>query len=171
MDKQELAEDYQGGLATASHAFLLGYQGIKVNEVTELRARVRACGGSYQVVKNRVALLAIEGSPLAGLKDDFRGPTAVAYCHDDPVALAKALTEFAKGVPAIVFKGGLLDGRQVAAEAIKDIANLPSREELIARLLFLLQSPMTRLARGLQAIIRDLPVVLNEIAKKREQAS
>jgi large subunit ribosomal protein L10 len=166
--KEELVATYQEKLVTAPHAFVLGYKGVSVPQVTELRARVREAGAGYMVVKNRLALRAIEGQPLAELKDQFNGPTAVAYSNDDPVALAKTLTEFAKTVPVMEFRGGLLDGSYVGAEQIREIANLPSRDELIAKLLFLLQSPVTRLVRTLAAIPRGFVVVLAEVAKARE---
>jgi large subunit ribosomal protein L10 len=167
-DKQQLIDEYGEGLAKAPHAFLLSFRGITVPQVTELRSKVRETGGSYVVVKNRLAKLAIKDQPLGALEEEFTGPTAVVFSNDDPVAVAKALTDFAKTVPAIEFKGGLLNGQQVAADQIKEIANLPSREELIAKLLFLLQSPITRFVRGLAAIQRDFVVVLDQIAQKKE---
>src|SRR4029078_7431382 len=121
--KQEMVDRYAGGLANAPHAFLISYQGIKVNDVTELRARVRAAGGSYEVVKNTLALRAMAGKPLAALKDTFSGALAVVYTDGDPVAVAKTLTEFAKTVPQVVFRGGMVDGRHIAAndgEALDD---------------------------------------------------
>ncbi len=169
-DKQEVVASYQEGLAQAPHAFLLGYKGISVPDVTELRTRIRAGGGDYVVVKNRLALLAVEGKPLSELKELFQGPTAVAFTDSDPVALAKVLTEFAKGVPAIEFKGGLVEGRGVAGDQIKEIAALPSREELIAKLLFLLQSPITRFVRGLAALPQALVSALDQVRAKREEA-
>lgn len=166
--KEELVARYQESLAGAPHAFVLGYKGVSVPQVTELRAKVREAGAGYMVVKNRLALLAIEGRPLDELKDQFNGPTAIAYSNDDPVALAKTLTDFAKSVPVMEFRGGLLNGQLVGAEQIKEIANLPSREELLAKLLFLLKSPITRFVRTLSAIPRDFVVVLAEVAKTKE---
>jgi large subunit ribosomal protein L10 len=166
--KQELVGAYEQGLGEAPHVFLLGYKGISVPQVTELRSKVREVGAHYVVVKNRLAKRAISGKPLHALEGELRGPTAVAYSEDDPVALAKALTDFAKTAPMLEFKGGLLNGQQVAAEQIKDIANLPSREELIAKLLFLLQSPISRFARTLAAIPRDFVVVLDQISKQKQ---
>lgn len=166
--KEELVDLYQRGMATAEHAFVLGYKGIKVNQVNELRSKVRDAGARYVVVKNRLALRAIDGRPLEDLKEQFAGPTAVAYSNDDPVALAKALTEFAKDVPVMEFRGGLLNGQEVGAEDIQEIANLPGREELIAKLLFLLKSPITSFVRTLAAIPRDFVVVLDQIAQKKE---
>ncbi len=166
-EKEEMIERYQGALASSSHAFVVGFEGLTVAQATDLRARIRERGGAYEVVKNRLLLRAVEGERLGDLKDQFRGPTAVATIDDDPVALAKTLTEFRKDVPAIHFKGALLDGRAVAAEEVEAIASLPSRDELIAKLLFLLQSPITRLARGLAAIPRQLVVALDQIARAK----
>jgi large subunit ribosomal protein L10 len=170
-DKEEMLSEYGNGLATAPHAFLLGYQGISVPQVTELRNRVRQSGGEYIVVKNTLALRAIDGEALGSLKEHFVGPTAVVWSAKDPVALAKALTDFAKDVPVLQFKAGLVEGRPVPAEQIKDIAQLPSREELIAKLLFLMQSPVTRFARVLAAVPQQFVVVLDQVRiKKEEQA-
>ena len=165
--KQELIEQYQGGIAAARHAFLVNFEGLTVSQATDLRSRIREQGGSYEVVKNRLALRAIEGQEMGELKEHFRGPTAVAYVDDDPVILAKALTEFKKDVPAIEFKGALVDGQAVGADEVEAISKMPGREELIAKLLFLLQSPITRLARGLAAIPRQLVVVLDQVAKQK----
>src|SRR5688572_29274557 len=168
-DKEQLLAEYENGLAQAPHAFLLGYQGITVPQVTELRNRVRQSGGEYVVVKNTVALRAIDAKSLSQLKDHFVGPTAVVFSLKDPAAVAKALTDYAKDVPAIKFKAGLVEGRPIAANQIKDIASLPSREELIAKLLFLLQSPITRFARVLAAVPQSFVMVLDQISKKREE--
>ncbi len=167
-EKQELIASYDGGLAQAPHAFLLDYKGVTVPQVTELRARIRDSGGQYLVVKNTLALLAIEGKALGELKEQFQGPTAVAFSAADPVALAKVLTDFAKTVPAIQFKGGVVEGRKIGADQVKEIAQLPGREELVAKLLFLLQSPVSRLARGLAALTRQLVVVLDQIRIEKE---
>jgi large subunit ribosomal protein L10 len=166
-DKSELLQEYEQGLAASPHAFLLGYQGIKVPQVTALREKVRQSGGEYLVVKNTIALRAIDGNALGQLKEHFVGPTAVAF-GSDPVAIAKALTEFAKDVPVLQFKAGLVEGRAVPAAQIKDIASLPSREELIAKLLFLIQSPVTRFVRVLAALPQSLVVVLDQVRQKKE---
>src|SRR5690606_21908945 len=142
------------------HAFLVSYKGIKFNDMTEQHARIRTSDFTYDVVKNTLALRAIEGKPLGALKETFTGPIAIVYTEGDPVAGANALTDFAKTVPALVFRGGIGDGRLIAANEVEQIAKLPSREELIAKLLFLLQSPISRLVRTLSAIPRELVVVL-----------
>lgn len=166
-DKEQLVASYQQGLALAPHAFLVDYKGIDVPQVTELRARLREAGASYEVVKNTLARIAVKGQPLESLSESFTGPVAVAYTANDVVALAKALSEAAKAVPALELKGGIVDGQPVAAEQLAEIATMPSREELLAKLLFLLQSPMTRLTRTLNAVTRDFAVVLNQIGEKK----
>ena len=168
-DKEKLIAEYQEGLATAPHAFLLGFKGITVPQATELRNRVRATGGEYLVVKNNLALRAIDSTALAALEEHFAGPTAVVYSTKDPVALAKALTDYAKDVPAIEFKAGMVERRAVAAGQIKEIAQLPSREQLIAKLLYLLQSPIVRFARVLAAVPQSLVVVLDQVRKQKEE--
>ncbi len=168
--KHEMIADYEQGLATAPHAFLVSFQGLSVPQVTDLRSRIRARGGRYQVVKNTLALRAIDGKDLAQLKEQFQGPTAVAYTTEDVVGLAKALTEFRKEVPVVELKGGLIDGKPISPAEVEDLAKLPSREDLIAKLLFLLQSPVTRLARGLAAIPRQLVVVLDQVSRQKDAA-
>jgi len=167
--KEQMVQDYSDGLAAAPHAFLLGYKGISVPQVTELREKIRQSGGHYLVVKNSLALRAIEGGQLADLKEHFVGPTAVAYCLKDPVALAKALTDFAKNAPVLEFKAGLVEGQQIPANQIKAIAELPSREALISKLLYLLQSPIARFVRTLAAVPQSFVVVLDQVAKKKEE--
>ncbi len=166
--KEALVSTYQEGLAKAPHVFLMDYAGISVPEVTELRNRLRETGGSYAVLKNRLAKLAIQGEALEELTDELRGPIAVAYSADDAVGLAKALTEFAKEVPALELKAGLVEGQRVDADEIQQIASLPSREELIAKLLFLLQSPVTRFVRDLADIQRQFVTVLDQVRTAKE---
>ncbi len=166
--KEALVTSYQEGLAKAPHVFLMDFTGITVPEVTDLRDRVRAGGSSYAVVKNRLARLAIKGGALEELADEFRGPIAAAYSADDAVGLAKTLTEFAKEVPALEFKAGLVEGQRVDAEQIREIAALPSREELLAKLLYLLQSPVTRFVRSLADIKRQFVSVVDQIRAAKE---
>ena len=169
--KEHLVAEYEEGLSKAPHVFLLSFEGITVPQVTELRRRVRETGGRYIVVKNRLALRAIEGQSLGGLKGQFSGATAAAFGTDDAVSIAKVLTEFAKEVPAVTLKGGLVDGQEVGAEDVKEIASLPSREELIAKLLFLLQSPITSFVRTLNEIPRQFVAVLHQISKEKSDTS
>jgi large subunit ribosomal protein L10 len=159
----ELTEE----IGKASNAFLIDFKGITVPQVTELRKQVRETKSGYVVVKNTLALIALKDSPIVAMREQFTGPTAIAFNAKDAVALAKALTKFAKDVPAVRFKGAMLDGQIVSTEQIQTIATLPSREELVAKLLYVLQSPMRGLATVLQANIRNLAVVIDQIGKQR----
>ena len=167
--KKDLVEHYRDGVAASPHVYLLDYKGISVPAVTELRAQVRQLGGEYRVIKNRLMLRAIGGEALEVLSDHLSGPTAVVY-GDDPVALAKVLTDFAGQAKVLEFKAGLVEGKPVAGAEIKEIATLPSREALIAKLLFLLQSPISRFAVLLAAIPRQLLVALDQLRRKMEEA-
>ncbi len=165
--KDELLEGYQTDLAVASHAFVVGFKGISVVQATELRSRIRATGGHYLVVKNTLARLAVAGKPLEQIREHFSGPTAIAF-GADPVGIAKVLTDFAKQSPVLEFKGGLVEGRPVAANQVAEIAQMPSREQLITKLLYLLQSPIARLVRVLAASgPQRLAIVLDQVAKKK----
>jgi large subunit ribosomal protein L10 len=166
-EKASAISELGEGIGQATNAFVIAFKGITVPQVTELRRQVRDTDSTYIVVKNTLALIAVKDSPLIALKDQFSGPTAVAFNRTDAVALAKALTKFAKDVPAITFKGAMLNGQIVGADQIQAIANLPSRNELISKLLFLMQAPIRSLAIVLNANIRNIAVVLSEIAKQR----
>src|SRR5262245_23789189 len=168
-EKAQLILNYEQGLAEAPRGFLLEYKAISAPQGTALREKVRQSGGHYEVVKNTLALRAIDGKALAALKEHFVGPTAVVYSETDAVALAKALTDFAKDVPAIQFKAGLVEQRAVPADQIKEIASLPSREELIAKLLFLMQSPIARFVRVLAALPQSLVIALDQVRKQKEE--
>ncbi len=169
-EKKQLVESYEQGLAKAPHVLLVDFKGITVTQDSELRRRIREAGGHYAVVKNRLVLQVIDGGALEGLKEQFQGPTAVAFCNEDPVALAKAVTEFAKEVPAIEVKGGLVEGHTVAAEEVLEIAQLPSREELLTKLVFVLQSPITSFVRTLAALPRQFVLVLDQVRQQKESA-
>ena len=166
-EKAQAISDLNEGIGSATNAFLMSFKGITVPQVTELRRQVRETGSEYLVVKNTLALIAVKDSPLVALKDQFSGETAVAFNKSDAVALAKALTKFAKDVPTVQFKGAMLNGQVVPATQIQAIAALPSREELLSKLLYLMQHPIRGLAIVLNANIRNLAVVLDQVAKQR----
>ena len=168
-EKSQEVSELNEQIGKASNAFLIDFKGITVPQVTELRKQVRQANSGYVVVKNTLALIALKDSPIINMKEQFTGPTAIAFNATDAVVLAKALTKFAKDVPAVSFKGALLNGQVVPASEIQTIANLPSREELVAKLLYLLLSPIRGLVTVLQANIRNLAVVLDQVAKQKEQ--
>jgi large subunit ribosomal protein L10 len=166
-DKAQAISEFAEGIGQATNAFLISFKGITVPQVTELRKQVRESGSQYVVVKNTLALIAVKDSPLVELREHFSGETAVAFNATDAVALAKALTKFAKDVPAVQFKGAMLGGQIVPANQIQAIANLPSREALISKLLYLMQHPIRGLAVVLNGTIRNIAVVLNQIAEQK----
>jgi len=170
-DKAQAISEFSEGIGQATNAFLISFKGITVPQVTELRKQVRETGSQYVVVKNTLALIGVKDSPLKQLEKQFTGETAVAFNKTDAVALAKVLTKFAKDVPTVQFKGAMLGGQIVAASEIQTIANLPSREELVSKLLFLLQSPIRGLATVLAANIRNLAVVIDQVRQQKEETA
>jgi large subunit ribosomal protein L10 len=165
--KAAAISDFSENIGKATNAFVLDFKGITVPQVTELRKQVRESGSEYVVVKNTLALIGVKDSPLTKLSGHFTGMTAIAYNTTDPVALAKVLTKFAKDVPTVQFKGALLAGQVVAATEIQNIANLPSREELLGKLLYLMQHPIRGLAVVLNGTLRNFAVVLDQIAQQK----
>jgi large subunit ribosomal protein L10 len=146
-------------------AFLINYRGLKVVDATELRRKIREIQGNYLVVKNTLATRAAKETKLGQLEPYFQGPTAVAYHHRDIVGLAKLLTEVAKTNPNVAFKAALIEGKVVPTSEIQNIANMPSKEVLLGKLLFLLKAPLQRLATVLKAPVRDLGLVMSQIKK------
>jgi large subunit ribosomal protein L10 len=169
-EKAAAVEGLQKDLARSPNAILFGFAGLKVNEVTELRRQVRSTRSRYLVVKNTLALRATKGTPLEHVAKHFVGPTAVAYNSDNPVTLAKVLTAFAKINPNLVFKGGLVEGRAVEASEILSLAALPTRQELVGKLLFLIQSPVRRLVTVLNGPVRNLAGVVRQIAEEKSKS-
>jgi large subunit ribosomal protein L10 len=137
--------------AQTAHVFVTGYRGMTVNQSSELRRRVRAAGGTYQVVKNRLARRAAVDTAVGKVEAKLRGPCALVSHKSDPVVLAKVLSDFAKDNPQLELITAVVEGKDVVAgEAIKTLATLPSLPELRAQLLALVQTPATMLARLLQ---------------------
>jgi large subunit ribosomal protein L10 len=170
-DKQKDVESLRGELERIRHLIIAGYEKLKVSQDFELRKAVRAAGGSYRVIKNNLAEKAAEGTQAQELLKGLVGMTSLAYTHTDPVALAKALTIYAKANPAFVFKAGMVDGRAIDIGAIAELASLPSREVMFGKLLFLIQSPAQRLATTVNAVGRDLAVVIEQGCKENKFSS
>src|ERR1039458_2930536 len=147
-DKKKDVEALHQDLEQARNLFVTGYEKLKVGQDFELRKVVRAAGGKYRVVKNNLAEVASAGTPAEQVLKDLRGMTSVAYTASDPVALAKALTAYAKLNPTFTFKAGLVEGRVIDIKSIGDLAAMPSKEELFAKLLYVINAPAQRLGGG-----------------------
>jgi large subunit ribosomal protein L10 len=169
-EKKEQSKELKAQLASVSTVILSTFQGITVEDDTKLRRAVEAAGGHYQVVKNTVAQHAAEGTPTEGLLKDLKGTNSIAYTATDAVTLAKTLTKFAKEVPAYKFRAGFVEGRVISIADIAALANLPSKEELISKIMFMLNAPAQRIATAMAAVPRNLAVVTNEAVKANKFA-
>jgi large subunit ribosomal protein L10 len=162
-----MVEKLNKAFNAATHAILVDFRGLNVEQTTRLRRQVGAESGRYEVVKNRLALLATADTPFQELADLFRGPTAVVSGSGDPVPVVRLLKNFTKDNPQLVLKGGLVEGQVLGEERLEQVANLPGREQLIARFAGSLVAPVARFGAALQSPLRDFMLVVKEIAKTR----
>jgi large subunit ribosomal protein L10 len=167
-DKEKDLEALKKDFEAAQNIFVAGFEKLTVAQDFELRKAVRGAGGNYKVVKNNLAEKASHGTPAEDIMSKLAGMTSMAYTSKDPVALAKALTGYAKANPAFTFKAGLVEGRAIDVKSIQDLANLPSREEILAKVLFLIQASAQRLVTSINGVGRNLAVVLDQAAKENK---
>lgn len=159
-------------LLTASKGVVLvNYCGLTVAEDTELRAKMREAGVKYMVAKNTFIRIAAKEAGIEGLDSVLEHNTALAFSAEDPVAPAKILNDFSKDHKALELKAGILDGKVIAVEEVKALAELPSREELLAKLVGSMQAPISGLVNVLQGTIRNFVYTLEAVRQKKEQES
>jgi large subunit ribosomal protein L10 len=170
-EKQKDMEALREQLSKAQNVFLTGFEKLTVGQDFELRKAIRGAGANYKVIKNRIGEKAAEGIPAGDLLKDLRGMCSVAYTSGDPVALAKALTTYAKANPSFTFKAGMVQGRVVDVTGIQALASLPPKEEIYAKLLYLIQAPAQRLVSAMSGVGRNLAVVVDQGVKENKFSS
>jgi large subunit ribosomal protein L10 len=161
-DKEKDLEDLKKTVAENQNIFVTSYEKMTVSQDYQLRKTIREAGGNYKVVKNNLAALAAEGTAAVNLLTDLKGMTSLAYTSKDPVTLAKALTKYSKENAQFTFKAGMVEGRVIDIKAMNDLATMPPKEEIYAKMLFLINATATRLVSSINGVGRNLAVVLNQ---------
>jgi len=169
--KQQEIDFWANEFRQSINVFLLSFEGLSVSKDWELRGKIRAADGGmkYHVVKNRLAQKAAQGTPVEPLSDQFKGMTAIALSPDDPATLAKLLTEFARENPAFRFKGAVVEGRVVGFEQIETIATLPTKPQLMAQIMGMINLHAQHLVNAVNGVMRNLVVVLGQIRDQKSE--
>jgi large subunit ribosomal protein L10 len=166
--KAEQIAKLNSDLQKASSMIVGTFSKLTVAKDFELRKTIRTAGGKYQVVKNTLASRAGDGTKVAEALKGLKGVTSIAYTEGDPVVLAKALSKYVADNPEFSFKSGVLEGRVISTNEIKALATMPSKEEIYSKLLFLMNAPAQRLVTVMNAVGRDLAVVINQGVEKKK---
>jgi large subunit ribosomal protein L10 len=169
--KQNDLNALTASLAASKSAMVVSFSGVSVSKDQEFRNSIREAGAKYEVVKNTLARIAVKGTDFEQASEHFKGVTAIAWTENDPVVLTKAVSKFMKdNADTYIFKTGVVDGNLVDLEKLTTIANLPSKEELISKLLFVLNAQAQRIVTVINAVPRDLAVVIKQIGDKAPAA-
>jgi large subunit ribosomal protein L10 len=163
-DIEQLRQD----LADSPTLFVCKFEGLKVAEDYELRKQIRGAGAQYRVVQNRLVKQASEGTPYEPVLSGLQGMTSLAFGGDDPVGLVKTLLAYGKDHPVFAFQAGVVEGRVLDLDGLNQLATLPGRDDLNAKLLYLIQSPAQRLVSVINAAGRDLAVVINQAVDEKK---
>ncbi len=166
--KVEQVEKLSSQLKKANHAIVGTFSKLTVEKDYELRKAVRGTGAKYSVVKNTLAERAAKGTKIEEVVKSLKGVTSIAFTEGDPVALAKVLSKYAKDNPEYEFKAGIVDGRVIKITEINALASMPAKEEILAKLLFLINAPAQRLVTVMNAVGRDMAVVINQGVEKQK---
>jgi large subunit ribosomal protein L10 len=169
-EKEAIVTRLEGKLGRSEVVLFADYRGLKVSEITELRERLRQAGAEFQVVKNTLTRLAARRVGLEGTEAFLVGPTAITVSEQEGAAPARVLQEFARDHKALELKGGLLRGRVLTVDQVKNLAELPGREELLARLVGHTQAPLAGAVGVLQALLRNLVYVLDQVRQAKATA-
>ena len=166
--KSEQIQKLSSDLQSVGSMIIGTFGNLTVAQDFELRKTVRAAGGKYHVVKNTLAERAAKGTKVEGALKDLKGVTSIAYTEGDPVALAKALQKYVADNPEFTFKAGVLEGKVISIIEIKALATMPGKEEIYAKLLFLINAPAQRLVTAMNAVGRNLAVVVNQGVEQKK---
>lgn len=167
-EKHADVQSLQEMLQKAQHLFLTGFDKLTVAQDFELRKTVRQAGGSYQVIKNTLAEKASAGTPAEAILQNLAGMSSIAYTAADPVSLAKALTTYAKNNPTFTFKAGMVEGHVFNVAGIEALATMPSKEEIYAKLLYLINAPAQRLVTAINGVGRNVAAVIDQGCKENK---
>ncbi len=168
--KGDIVAELTDRLSQSPNLYLTDFTGVTVKSITEFRRQLRAAGVEYTVVKNTLALRALEAASVTGLEDMFVGPTAFVFAGEDPVAAAQVLSEFSKKHEKFTVKAGLVDGQQVSADDVKRLASLPSRDEMLGQVAGLMQSPLQSFVGALDGLLYQMVGVLDALREQRATA-
>ncbi len=167
-EKQKQVEALREQLKDSKTLILSAFEGLKVSQDVELRRKMRSAGASYKVVKNSLLERAAKGTPAEPVAQDLRGTTSVARTEGDPVALAKLIVAYAKEHPAFTFKAGIVEGRAISLESLKQIASIPSREALYAQIAGVVGATLQRTLSAVNALPRQIAFLVQEAEKKQK---